>query len=176
MEPAVADGGGGVGGVHDVEVASLLADQSDAVAESVDHVSNRFAALAWSPYSPRRFLWGASFPLAIAAVMGPGQDAGRVVGRVYAANTVGAIIGSVLFSVLIIPHFGTQQAERLLIATAILSAIVVFASMMRPAVADRRSATRDRSAPRDRTTAGDRRQRSPLRSSCSRPCRRFPTD
>jgi spermidine synthase len=81
---------------------------------------------------PAAFLWGASFPLAIAAVVGPGQDAGRMVGRVYAANTVGAIIGSVLFSVLAIPHFGTQQAERLLIGTAIVSAIVVFASMLQP--------------------------------------------
>jgi len=81
---------------------------------------------------PAAFLWGASFPLAIAAVVGPGQDAGRLVGRVYAANTVGAIIGSVLFSVLIIPHLGTQQAERLLIATGIVSAIVVFGSMLRP--------------------------------------------
>ena len=53
---------------------------------------------------PAAFLWGASFPLAIAAVVGPGQDAGRVVGRVYAANTVGAIIGSVLFSVVAIPR------------------------------------------------------------------------
>jgi spermidine synthase len=85
---------------------------------------------------PAAFLWGASFPLAIAAVVGPGQDAGRVVGRVYAANTVGAIIGSVLFSVLVIPHFGTQQAERLLIATAIVSSVVVFASMVRPQPAE----------------------------------------
>src|SRR5829696_3013665 len=44
---------------------------------------------------PAALLWGASFPLAIAAVVQPGQDAGRVVGRVYAANTVGAILGSV---------------------------------------------------------------------------------
>jgi spermidine synthase len=85
---------------------------------------------------PAAFLWGASFPLAIAAVMGPGQDAGRLVGRVYAANTVGAIIGSVFFSVLVIPHFGTQQGERILIGTAMLSAIVVFASMLRRSVPD----------------------------------------
>jgi spermidine synthase len=85
---------------------------------------------------PAAFLWGASFPLAIAAVVGPGQDAGRLVGRVYAANTVGAIIGSVLFAVLIIPHLGTQQAQRVLIVTAIVSAIVVFASMRQPSVVE----------------------------------------
>lgn len=45
---------------------------------------------------PAAVLWGASFPLAIAAVVGPGQDAGRTVGRAHAANTVGGIVGSVL--------------------------------------------------------------------------------
>ena len=85
---------------------------------------------------PAAFLWGASFPLAIAAVVGPGQDAGRLVGRVYAANTVGAIGGSVLFSVVAIPHLGTQQAERLLIVTAMISAIVVFASIRRPSTVE----------------------------------------
>ncbi|MGH9888772.1 MAG: fused MFS/spermidine synthase, partial [bacterium] len=79
---------------------------------------------------PAAFLWGASFPLAIASVVGPGQDAGRLVGRVYAANTVGAIIGSALFSVLVIPTMGTQNAERMLIAFAVVSAVVVFASML----------------------------------------------
>ena len=41
---------------------------------------------------PGAVLWGASFPLALAAVAKPGQDTGRLVGSVYAANTVGAII------------------------------------------------------------------------------------
>ena len=44
---------------------------------------------------PGSILWGASFPLALAAVAGPRQDTGRLVGGVYAANTVGAIVGSV---------------------------------------------------------------------------------
>src|SRR3954470_8396993 len=64
---------------------------------------------------PAAFLWGAAFPLAIASVAAPGQDAGRTVGRVYAANTIGAIIGAVGFSVLVIPGMGTQNGERLLI-------------------------------------------------------------
>jgi spermidine synthase len=82
---------------------------------------------------PAAFLWGASFPLAIAAVVGPGQDAGRTVGRVYAANTVGGIIGSVFFAIIAIPQMGTQRAEQLLIALAIVSALAVFASMVRAA-------------------------------------------
>ena len=78
---------------------------------------------------PAAFLWGASFPLAIASVVGPGQDAGKLVGRVYAANTVGAILGSLMFSVMVIPTVGTQTGERLLIGVAIASALVVFASI-----------------------------------------------
>ncbi|MEO7086160.1 MAG: fused MFS/spermidine synthase [Gemmatimonadaceae bacterium] len=82
---------------------------------------------------PAAFLWGASFPLAIAAVVGPGQDAGKLVGRVYAANTVGAIVGAVLFSVIVIPTWGTRAGERLLIGVAIIAAIVAFAGMIRRA-------------------------------------------
>ena len=42
---------------------------------------------------PAATLWGASFPLAIGAAARKGQDTARLVGGVYAANTVGAIVG-----------------------------------------------------------------------------------
>ena len=45
---------------------------------------------------PGAILWGASFPLALAAVAAPGQDSARLVGGVYAANTVGAIVGALV--------------------------------------------------------------------------------
>src|SRR5215475_8348152 len=102
---------------------------------------------------PAAFLWGASFPLAIAAVIGPGQDAGRLVGRVYAANTVGAIAGSVLFSVVVIPVFGTQRAEQVLVATAVAAAAVIFLSLARSGVIERRS-RRDMRVPRTSTGLG----------------------
>ncbi len=44
---------------------------------------------------PATFLWGASFPLALAAGASKGQDQSRLVGGMYAANTVGAIIGAI---------------------------------------------------------------------------------
>jgi spermidine synthase len=81
---------------------------------------------------PPALLWGASFPLAIAAVVSKDVDAGRIVGRVYAANTVGAIVGAILFSVAVIPDLGTQRAERLLIALAVASALVVLGSLVWP--------------------------------------------
>src|SRR5271157_5829530 len=47
---------------------------------------------------PPTLLWGASFPLALAAAARPGEDPGRVVGSVYAANTAGAIAGWLVVS------------------------------------------------------------------------------
>jgi spermidine synthase len=78
----------------------------------------------WAILPPSLF-WGASFPLALASVASPGQDPGRMVGGVYAANTVGAIIGSIGFSIAVIPLWGTQDAERLLIALAVAAALVM---------------------------------------------------
>jgi spermidine synthase len=72
-----------------------------------------FAALV-----PASLLWGASFPLALAAVASAGQDPGRLVGRVYAANTLGAIGGALFFSLLLIPAVGSEQSQRVLVACA----------------------------------------------------------
>jgi spermidine synthase len=84
---------------------------------------------------PPTLLWGASFPLACAAVASSEQDSGRVVGGVYAANALGAIIGALSVSLLLIPWIGTQQTQRLLLALAALSALLVLA----PRVRERRS-------------------------------------
>jgi spermidine synthase len=80
---------------------------------------------------PAAVLWGASFPLAIAAVASPHQDSGRIVGGIYAANTVGSILGSLAFSLWIIPQFGTQWAERILILIAALSSMIALLSFVR---------------------------------------------
>lgn len=83
---------------------------------------------------PPALMWGASFPLAMAAVSAPGQDSARVAGQTYAANTVGAIFGALLFSVLFVPWLGTQNAQRLLLTLAMLSAFIALAPMMWEAV------------------------------------------
>src|SRR5258708_30011509 len=79
---------------------------------------------------PPEILWGASVPLALAAVTGVNgdrQDPGRVVGGVYAANTLGAIVGALSVSLVLIPWIGTQNSERLLLAMSALSALFVLA-------------------------------------------------
>ena len=78
---------------------------------------------------PAASLWGASFPLALAAAARK-EDAGRFVGRIYAANTAGAIAGALGFSLLAIPLLGTRGAQQLLIALAAVAAIVMFASLL----------------------------------------------
>jgi spermidine synthase len=75
---------------------------------------------------PAALLWGASFPLALAAVASRGRDAGRMVGGIYAANTAGAIVGAVAFSMILIPAIGTQNCERLLIVLSGLGALYVW--------------------------------------------------
>jgi spermidine synthase len=77
---------------------------------------------------PSALLWGASFPLAVASVAEPDHDSGRMVGAVYASNTIGAILGSLGFSLLVIPRWGTQWAERVLILVAIAAALISLAA------------------------------------------------
>jgi spermidine synthase len=84
---------------------------------------------------PAAILWGASFPLALAAVAARGQDPGRLVGGVYAANTVGAIVGALAFSLVVIPLAGTQWAQRLLLGVSGAAALVMFAPRLWPSAA-----------------------------------------
>lgn len=81
---------------------------------------------AWA-ILPAACLWGASFPLALAALATPGRDTGRLVGRAYAANTVGAIVGAVVMSLALIPSLGTQHAAQWLALLSLLAAAVAFA-------------------------------------------------
>jgi spermidine synthase len=78
---------------------------------------------------PSTILWGASFPLALASVASGAdrekRDPGRLVGEVYGANTVGAILGSLGFSLILIPHAGTQHSEQILVGLSMLAAIVL---------------------------------------------------
>jgi spermidine synthase len=80
---------------------------------------------------PGAVLWGASFPLALAAVATTEQDAARLAGGVYAANTVGAIVGSLVTSFILIPWIGTSHAEQVILIVSALSALI----MLEPSLA-----------------------------------------
>jgi len=77
---------------------------------------------------PGSILWGASFPLALASLASRGQDPARLVGGVYAANTVGAIVGSLTASLLLVVWLGSQHAQQVLILIAALSGLLVLST------------------------------------------------
>jgi spermidine synthase len=84
--------------------------------------------------APATLLWGMSFPLALAAAAeSRNLDPARLVSGVYAANTAGAIVGALAFSMIAIPWIGTQQAQRVMIGIAALAALIALAR--RPATA-----------------------------------------
>jgi spermidine synthase len=85
----------------------------------VDGVRSLFAVL------PAAILWGASFPLALASVATRGQDPARLVGGVYAANTVGAIVGSLGASLVLVAWIGTQHAQQVLMVIAAIAGSIV---------------------------------------------------
>ena len=74
---------------------------------------------------PPSILWGASFPLALASVASRDEDPARLVGGVYAANTLGAIVGSLGSSLLLTIWLGTQKAQQLMILIAAASGLLL---------------------------------------------------
>jgi len=74
---------------------------------------------------PAAILWGASFPLALASVAARGQDPARLVGGVYAANTVGAIVGALSASLLLVMWIGSQHAQQVLIVISMVAGLLV---------------------------------------------------
>jgi spermidine synthase len=82
---------------------------------------------------PGAMLWGASFPLALASVATTEQDTAWLAGGVYAANTVGAIVGSLVMSFVLIPWIGSSHSEQVLIIVSALSGLL----MLEPSFATR---------------------------------------
>ncbi len=71
---------------------------------------------------PPALLLGALFPTAVAIYQRRGREAGASVGAVYAANTVGSIMGSLATAFVLIPWIGTLRS--ILMAAAALNAAI----------------------------------------------------
>src|SRR5580658_194323 len=78
---------------------------------------------------PATLLWGASFPLALAAAAANKEDPARLTGEVYAANTAGSIVGALAFSLVLIPAIGTRGSEQVLIWLAAAGAVIAVAPL-----------------------------------------------
>ncbi|HKQ87073.1 MAG TPA: fused MFS/spermidine synthase [Candidatus Acidoferrales bacterium] len=100
---------------------------------------------AWRMYSldlkrvfyavlPATIFWGASFPLACAAVARPDEDSGKVAGGIYAANTLGGIVGALAVSLSLIPWIGSQNTQRLLVIVSALSGLLVLFPYLRRSI------------------------------------------
>jgi spermidine synthase len=75
---------------------------------------------------PPAILWGASFPLALASLASAGKDPAKLVGGVYAANTVGAIIGSLGASLVLVVFIGSQHSQQVLIVISMVAGLLIF--------------------------------------------------
>jgi spermidine synthase len=76
-------------------------------------------------------LIGATFPCAVALVAQNRTDIGRQVGRLYGANTLGAIVGSIVAGFILMPMVGTQAMLKGGAAMNLLLASALFASCAR---------------------------------------------
>ena len=75
---------------------------------------------------PAPVLWGASFPLALAtASEEDARETASIVGRVYAANTLGAIAGALGSSLVLIRWFGSQHAQQVMEILALAGAMLM---------------------------------------------------
>jgi spermidine synthase len=83
-----------------------------------------FVRALWALLPPT-ILWGASLPLALAASASRGQDSARLVSGIYAANTLGAIVGALGASLILVPWVGSQHAQQVLIALSATAALIL---------------------------------------------------
>lgn len=80
---------------------------------------------------PAALLWGASFPLALAAAASEEGDPGRLVGGIYAANTGGAILGALGTSLILVPAIGTASSQSVLIALCAVSGLLMLVPLLK---------------------------------------------
>ena len=74
---------------------------------------------------PAALLWGASFPLALAALAHAGEEPRLAVGRLYAANTTGAIVGALATTFVLVALVGSQRAQQLMIVASAAAAVLL---------------------------------------------------
>jgi spermidine synthase len=78
---------------------------------------------------PASMLWGASFPIALASLAAPGDEPGRLIGGVYAANTLGAIAGALGAGLWLVGRVGSQTTQQILIVISAVSGAIVLLTL-----------------------------------------------
>jgi spermidine synthase len=125
--------------------ADTLAAHGAAIANTLRGLSSSSRTLAelWFNLRPMMLevalpslIGGLAFPLANAIVQRVEASVGRRAGVLYAANTVGAVCGSLAAGYLLLPHLGMQASAAVLAGVAVC-AIVPLAAVTVDAVAPR---------------------------------------
>ncbi|MDP6042186.1 MAG: fused MFS/spermidine synthase, partial [Candidatus Latescibacteria bacterium] len=75
---------------------------------------------------PAAVLWGASFPFALAVAGAKGYDPGELVGSIYAANTIGAIVGALGCSMFFVAWVGTLAMQQTFMVLSAVGAVLMF--------------------------------------------------
>lgn len=144
-------------GLAQLALIAAIAWASWNIARSLPYwpVNPRLAASPWYEFQidfvrclwailPATCLWGASFPLALAALAPDGSlDGGVVVGRAYATNTAGGIVGALGASLVLIPYVGTRDGERILIVLSAVAAAITLIPALIPQRSGSQFTTRD---------------------------------
>ncbi|MEK9627481.1 MAG: fused MFS/spermidine synthase [Nitrospinota bacterium] len=73
-------------------------------------------------------LFGMSFPVLTHLVTRGSENIGSSLGIIYAVNTLGSILGSIVAGYLLLPNFGSQQTLTFLAMLNLLAAIILFAN------------------------------------------------
>jgi spermidine synthase len=112
--------------------AATLAERGSALAASLGTVSSSSRVLTelWFNLRPMLFevalpslVGGLAFPLANAVVQRAEASVGRRAGALYAANTIGAVCGSLVTGYLLLPRIGMQGSAALLAGVAALTMV-----------------------------------------------------
>ncbi len=74
---------------------------------------------------PPTILWGASFPLALAAAGSRPHESSKLFAGIYAANTLGAIVGALGASLILVAWIGSQRTEQALIALSVIAGAIL---------------------------------------------------
>ena len=117
------------------ESLPLLAGQSVLASTPWFAVPARLRALPLGRCCPRRSSGARAFRSRSPPSRRATSDPARLVGRVYAANTVGGIVGVAGRQLVLIAWIGTQQAQRMLIVVAALAGLLLLGPTRRPAAA-----------------------------------------
>ena len=93
------------------------------------------AALTATAVFPAAVCMGLSLPLLVAAVASERERFGAALGRLYAVNTLGCVVGPFLAGFVLIPRFGIQATMGLVVAASVLVGLAAWMRAPRPALA-----------------------------------------